>query len=382
LLLLRNPATDYPNIRAAAARMLRAGHLHDVLSASYARLIVDEYQDCSVRQHALVLFASQSLPSCVLGDPLQAIFGFGGDDLAHWENDVCKHFPLAGQLSRPWRWINAGTEALGEWLLFARSQLLRGEPLDLQLAPKEVRWIELNGKDDHAKRLAAARVSPPPNGSVLIVGDSRSPDSQRQFASQTPGAVTVEAVDLRDLVAFAGRFDLRAANALQMLAEFAQTVMTNVGAADLLRRVQTIEAGRDRRPATDIEQKALAFKSGPNYGAAAGLMAEIGKQGGVRQHRPAVVRACIRALELCHGEDRLSFADAVVHMREQNRLTGRPLPRRAVGSTLLLKGLEADVSVILDAGKLDPSNLYVAMTRGSRRLIICSESSTLKPKYR
>jgi len=59
------------------------------------------------------------------------------------------------------------------------------------------------------------------------------------------------------------------------------------------------------------------------------------------------------------------------------RLIGRPLPKRAVGSTLLLKGLEAEVAVVLDAGNLDARNLYVAMTRGSKKLIICSKSPVL-----
>jgi DNA helicase IV len=69
---------------------------------------------------------------------------------------------------------------------------------------------------------------------------------------------------------------------------------------------------------------------------------------------------------------------AAVRAREQNRLFGRPLPKRAVGSTLLLKGLEADVSVILDAGDhLDARNLYVAMTRGARKLVVCSDTSEL-----
>src|SRR4051812_28200716 len=86
LLDLAHPATDYPNIRVAAARLLKTGHVNDVLSASFARLIVDEYQDCSVRQHALVGFASNSLPMSVLGDPMQTIFGFGKDDLANWND--------------------------------------------------------------------------------------------------------------------------------------------------------------------------------------------------------------------------------------------------------------------------------------------------------
>src|SRR3546814_1032479 len=52
------------------------------------------------------------------------------------------------------------------------------------------------------------------------------------------------------------------------------------------------------------------------------------------------------SLQLCSGTDGLSFHDAAIRMREQNRLVGRPLPRRAVGSTLLLKGLEAEVAEI------------------------------------
>ena len=205
---------------------MKAGHVAEVLKASYARLIVDEYQDCSIRQHAVVGYAAQMLPTCVLGDPMQAIFGLGGDDLATWNEQVCSYFPFAGELATPWRWINARAEPLGCWPLDVRGKLLRGEPVDLRTASQGVNWVHLDGTNDHEKRLKAARVRPPgADGRVLIIGDSTSPDSQRQFASQTPGAVTVEAVDLKDLVAFAKRFDLASPCALQHLAEFAQSVM-------------------------------------------------------------------------------------------------------------------------------------------------------------
>ena len=139
-------------------------------------------------------------PTISVVDPMQAIFGFGVDDLPKWEEDVCKLFPLAGELSTPWRWINAGAEALGEWVLHVRKDLLRGQPIDVRQAPTEVKWIELNGTDDRKKQLAAASANAPgQTGSVLIIGDSKSPDSQRQFASQIPGAVTIETVDLRDV---------------------------------------------------------------------------------------------------------------------------------------------------------------------------------------
>ncbi len=382
ILKLTNPGADYPNIRVAAFNLLKNGHINDVLAASYSRLIVDEYQDCSLRQHAVVYYAAEVLPTCLLGDPMQAIFGFGSDPLAKWDEHVIAYFPVAGELTTPWRWKNAGAEALGLWLLEVRRLLLAGQPVDLRSGPAGmVNWVQLDGAQDHPRQLQAGRVRPPNgDGHVLIIGESTNPDGQRLFASQTPGAITVEAVDLKDLVSFARRFDLKSPDALEQVANFAQSVMTNVGAADLLRRVQSLQRGTARNPPTDVENAALAFARAPSHRRAAELLAEIGKEAGVRTHRPAVLRNCIKALQLCDGTEGLSFADAAVRMREQNRLIGRPLPKRAVGSTLLLKGLEADVAVVLNADKLDAKNLYVAMTRGSKLLTVCSPSPILKPR--
>jgi hypothetical protein len=373
LLKLANPTTDYPNIRVAAAKLLKAGHINDVLHSSYDRLIVDEYQDCSIRQHAMIAHAAKALSTVVLGDPLQAIFGFGSDPLAGWD-EVIKYFPIVGQLNTPWRWINAGAEQLGRWLLEVREKLLRGEAIDLRQAPAGVTWVELDGSDDHAKRLRAARVRLLGNPCVLIIGDSTSPPSQRRFAKQIPGAVTVESVDLRDLVAFAHRFDL-AGDALDQIAQFAESVMVNVGATDFVARVKALRSGAGGEAIADAVQVALDFVRRPSYLTAIDVLVEFGKLDGVRTHRPAVLRACIKALRLCHSTEGLSLYDAAIRMREE----GRPLPRRAVGSTLLLKGLEGDAAVILNAEALNSSNLYVAMTRGSKRLIVCSSSPVLKP---
>src|SRR5271163_843668 len=90
ILKLSNPKQDYPSIRDAAWKLLKAGHILDVLAASYARLMVDEYQDCSIPQHAIIYYAARTLPTCVLGDPMQAIFGWSGNELADWDEHVCK----------------------------------------------------------------------------------------------------------------------------------------------------------------------------------------------------------------------------------------------------------------------------------------------------
>ena len=380
LLELRNAPSDYPSIRLAAVNLLRSGHIANILAATYSRLVVDEYQDCSILQHNLIAHAAETLPTAVLGDPMQAIFGFGTDRLAAWDHEVCADFPGTGELSIPWRWINADARPLGCWLLEQRKNLLEREPIDLRAAPSAVNWVELDGTEDHQRRLRAARIRLPENhGSVMIIGESTSPESQRQFASQTPGAVTVEAVDLRDLVAFANAFEVSRSDAMERLARFGQTVIRNAGAADLARRVESLATGTARNPPLAVEGAALEFVRTPSHSRAADVLLEIAQQPSASSHRPVVLQACIKALRLCECSSHLSFHQAVTKIRDQYRMMGRRLPGRAVGSTLLLKGLEADAVVILDADGMNSRNLYVAMTRGSIALTVCSRREILAP---
>ena len=55
--------------------------------------------------------------------------------------------------------------------------------------------------------------------------------------------------------------------------------------------------------------------------------------------------------------------------RERNRHESRPLAQRAIGSTLLLKVLEAEVAVITAIEEMDARYLYVAFTRGYMKLV-------------
>lgn len=369
---LKNASRDYPAIREAAWKLLQAGHASDVIRSSYAHLIVDEYQDCSVPQHHIVYFLSFVLPTCVLGDPMQAIFGFPGNALADWTQQVCAHFPVVHELQTPWRWNNAGEPGLGEWLLQARQVLARGERIDLRHAPPQVTWVSLAGPNDHPKRLGAARtVAPTAEGRVLIIGDSINPESQRNIASQTPGAVTVEAVDLRDLLAFGRTFEPKNENALTTLMTLAQGVMTNLGVPEFMRRLDSLARGTARNPATKAESAAQEFMRHPSFDLATNLLMALRAQADVRVHRPAILYSTLKALrQASTGTE--SFEAATQRVREENRFQGRPLPRRAVGSTLLLKGLEAEVAVILNGDALDARNLYVAMSRGSMRIVVCS----------
>jgi hypothetical protein len=379
ILLVRNPRHDYPTIRAAAARLLQARHISQPLRATFSRLLVDEYQDCSVVQHAVVEALASELPTAVLGDPMQAIFGFAGNQLVNWQNDVEVRFPTIGTLATPWRWRNAGADNLGAWLLEVRGLLQRRQAVDLRAAPPEVQWVQLHTATADQQRRAAAQTRTVGNEqTVLIIGDARNVNSRHQLSSQVPGATSVERVDLDDLVSFSQRFDLASPEALNQIVHFAGDLMTQVGAAAMTTRVETIRRGRARNAPTPSEAAAVAFAERPSVGAALTLLHELEQQHSARVFRPEVLR-CLKSALRAVSAGGTTLHEAVIRVRERNRHMGRAVSRRAVGSTLLLKGLEADVAVITHTEGLDAPNLYVALTRGARRLVVCSSNPVLAP---
>ncbi|TAU26489.1 DNA helicase UvrD [Rhizobium ruizarguesonis] len=378
---LRIPGHDYPAIKNAAVELLRGRHIDDILAASYSRLIVDEYQDCGPEQHSIACHLSGILPTVVLGDPLQEIFSWQG---AHpdWNHDVCSNFLEVGELKTPWRWINAGAQGLGEWLLQARKTLLAGNQIDLRDAPAEVEWVHLDGNDDERKRRRACNArSPQRGGEVLIMAAGNQKRLQQRIAMQTPGAVTVEAVDLTDLTDFAAGVVLGRPGDLEHVLSFASQLTTHVSKDELIRRVAILERGAGRRDASASELAAIDYKATGSAQHLIDLFMALENNPGARTYRPEILRVCINALRSPAPNEPNAFLAATIRIREQSRMLGRRVPPRAVGSPLLFKGLEADVAVILDASDFDNvpkrnmKNLYVAITRGSRKLVVCSDSA-------
>lgn len=177
-LSIKKPSRDYPKLRSAAAALVQHRFFQDLLFSSFSAIIVDEYQDCTKKQHFLISGMSNVLPAAILGDPMQAVFGFGPDPLPSWEKEVLETFPKRFQLENPWRWVNAQEKEFGEWLLSVRVELYNGKSIDIRDAPRNVEWVQLDGSNDHSKRLSAARSKgPTPKSSVVVIGESTTPDN-------------------------------------------------------------------------------------------------------------------------------------------------------------------------------------------------------------
>jgi len=377
ILDLNNPKTDYPAIRAGSLSVLANANIGHLLKATYSRLIVDEYQDCGQEQHAMIVALAQDLPTCVLGDDMQAIFGWGGNVLVDWNTQVLTDFPSLSTLNTPWRWTNAGCGAFGQWLLTVRTALQNSHPIDLRQSPDEVTWAQIAGENDMQNiNVAAYTKSPIAEGGTLIVCDSRKPKRHRQIASQVKGATVVENADLTDFVSFAADFRFDSAGAPEELIDFAAGTLVGVGAAALKERLRVLQMGTAQKQPNDVENAILDFSRRRTPHAAVSFLVAVNNQPGVSLLRPEILRACLQSMNGCDNAD--DFYDLAIRAREQARVLGRAVPRRAVGSTLLLKGLEADVAVVVDTDEMDARNLYVAMTRGARRLVVCSKSPIIQ----
>ncbi|MCK6254344.1 UvrD-helicase domain-containing protein [Pseudomonas fragi] len=376
VLRVQGNSANYAEIRQAALDILKAGHIDKIVSATYSRVIVDEYQDCGKLQHEMILTLANLLPTVVLGDPLQVIFDFAGP-VVDWHKDVVAAFPPLAWKPEPWRWNNAETPEIGDWLLNSvRPSLSQpGASIDLSKAPKGVEWIRLEGTTAQMNETRLATAKRKFAGTALIIADSKNKESQWQTARRAR-ATMVEANDMMDFIKFAATFDPHAQSSLDEAVHYFGNLLSGLSPENLIARTRSLDAGRAKTEASRIEEIALAYLRAPSHRSAAEMLDAFYDTADVFAFRPDIMRLCSKALRAVN--ETVTFHAAAMRERERFRHLPRTMRPRSVGSTLLLKGLEADVAVILEPEKMNAKNLYVAMTRGSKQLFICSSSPILK----
>ena len=379
-----NPRAFYPELRHVVNTFLSAGHIEDIIRASYSRLLVDEYQDCDINQHALVCAVSEILPTVVFGDPMQTIFDFRGSVHPCWVQVVQDHFPQTLALGTPWRWNNAGRPKLGQWILDARNSLIQGGKVDLNSFPDYVNWFPLTGNDrtnlqNQNNAQYQIRNRNPDNESLLVIGDSTNKGSRHSFAKTAHGIDVVEPVELGDVTDAASKFDTNQGTQLveQVLA-VAATMMTSIERAHLLQRLQSILAGRNRTSVTQVELAAKGVVEQGSKRAIQELLHQLEFKPDSRVYRKCAFSALKATVAMSISDPKRSMQEAATIIREQRRHDGdRRIPRLAIGSTLLLKGLEADHVLILNAGNMNAKHLYVALSRGAKSITAFSQSNVV-----
>ena len=384
------PETDkeWSAVYEAAAKLIQSGAVKGVLSSSYAGVFVDEYQDCSVLQHQVIKAVAAHLPTCVFGDPLQAIFDFKGQTPVDWDTEVFPVFGKAAEMVTPWRWRKAENNKLADWLADVRLALEQGGAIDLRSRPGCVTWERLHddAKFWQAKIVGTCKTAmgKAADGRLIVIGDPANINLRAKLAQQlaTMGFSNIEPVSCKQFYTFAKKIEEATGFVrLERILDFICACMTGAERTAFLKAVESRLGGRKLGVAEfgDLIATGIAVVGCASDEALLELMQGFARRETIRLFRREMFFAMQSALQIKSTRQSDTLSNAIWEVQNRARHKGRSIARRSIGSTLLVKGLEFDHAVIVYAGNMSRKDWYVALTRATTSMTILSPSEVFSP---
>jgi len=305
-----------------------------------------------------------------------------------WNTSIYPHFECLGQLEKPWRWEREGAHELGAWLKAARTALEAGQKIDLSgVLPKGVTKVSVDLDDYLNKKrydLFYAFLKNEAEATVIGIqsGNQQSKNKTHSLARALAGKFSsIEEVEGKCLFSFLKK--LQSAKTVKIgflsVVDFAKKCFTGVD--------KTLVAGTKRGEFAKQTKNtkyplllagANSYLTDPTSKNLRDFFHLLRDNPDTRTYRRDLLNRFLNVLKIhIDGETPTLLESANAYQREF-RHSGRPIRHtKLLGTTLLVKGLEYDHAVILDADSLDLKELYVALTRGAKSLTIITKGDFL-----
>ncbi|MDR2407629.1 MAG: AAA family ATPase, partial [Bacteroidales bacterium] len=370
-----------------ATELFRLKSVQTIIKTTYNGLFVDEYQDCTQSQHTMIMCLADILPTHILGDPLQGIFGFQ-EKLVDFDADLNDFTKLAA-LDIPQRWRNNGNNfQLGESLGDIRNSLKTNSPVDLSQHRSTITLIKIDDVlsvqnntykqqiRDYFNRDSLLILLPEYKEKGFIKGKETEVwisgisyrEKIKSWIDYENSFNLIEAIDEKTLYSLASNLDdiFRARNKYKKLITCLKNIFNSTAIDNwfndygVKKKQNTFDMLKSKKLAILITD----FMATPSYWLIYNILKEIKMNLKLLCHRKELFRAVLRSLEtVMTGIDGITIKDAMYKYRNTIRHVGRKIYGKCIGTTLLTKGLEFDTVVILDAHKFpDEKNFYVAVT--------------------
>ncbi|TPG87820.1 hypothetical protein EAH72_34020 [Pseudomonas caspiana] len=376
---------EWDELYLACTALLERPFSKKLLENSYSGFYVDEYQDCSIQQHMLVEGIAEFLPCRLLGDPLQAIFDFANAPV-EWEKHIYPYYQRLGELTKPWRWHLADAPELGEWLDSIGARLRANEQFTIQAPlPKGLTRVSVDLNDfTNRKRLNFLYKFLDNNDPVIAIysGDQKSKNKAHKLAQALGGKFSsIEEVEGKDLFRFIKKLESAKLPGAKIILtiEFAKKCMTGVDGV-----LTTGTKRGEVAKATQATKYPNILGVANNYlssATSANCLAFLQAIQGAMEtctYRRDLLNRLIKILQSNIESPEMSIMDSANIFQRDFRHAGRPIRHnKLIGTTLLVKGLEYQHAIILEADTMSPKDLYVALTRGAKTLTIVSLRMTL-----
>ncbi|MCX6157143.1 MAG: AAA family ATPase [Ignavibacteriae bacterium] len=378
-----NSEKYYPFLIEKATELFKLNPIKQIIVNSYKGLFVDEYQDCTLSQHKLILALSESLKTRILGDYLQGIYGFNSENLVDLEDTVImgEFAETKYELDEPQRWLRGNNTNLGSDLYLIRNSLLKKMEIDLE----KYSSIELHKCSDiyEEKYNVILDIIKNENNLLIIDPITTNIHSRIKFIQRFNNIPSlVESIYDKDFYKTSSIADkITEDNVIPMLSLLCDFLFNKTEVNKWLKRAGLVKKKNDNdktilKPLENILNILQDKYSSALFSIA---LKEVYKLPNIKCYRKELFYTFCKALEQAEYGNITVFI-AMTNIRNLISRMGRKLFGKSVGTTLLTKGLEFDTVLIINAHKFDsPKHLYVALTRASKRLIIFTEKTKLNP---
>lgn len=380
-----------------AIELFKLESVKRIIRYSYDGLFVDEYQDCTKKQHQMIMLLSDILPTHILGDEMQGIFDFN-DSLINFETDL-DDFKYQMSLETPWRWRKEGNnQILGESLKVIRTILESGNKevdlrnfQDIHYYIVEEGDIYQSGSEysNYIHRLINNPRELPELESLLLLLPDAYQYSNLNLRTKlkaridyTQQLTLLEAIDEKDYYNICQNIDIvivdihnrvtkiKALNELVFSKLFNKTGINNWFRSDSLIE----KRGPYKQNYLQLKQSIDSFISNPSLSKFYSIILFLKNNLQLKTKRIELQSGVLKAMKSAI-EEQTSVYEAMKQQKNRLRRMGRKIHGKCIGTTLLTKGLEFDTVVILNAHRFESyRHFYVAVTRACKKLIVFTEN--------
>ena len=363
-----------------AAVLVRQPMIANIFRISYDGVFVDEYQDCTISQHKLLLMIAEKLPLRVFGDQMQGIFGFD-EPIVDFEADMVGFVKY--RLTEPKRWEKTNP-GLGEEIYKIRKCLETGVTIN------EAEYHTIQFKKIKTKELQMALMKlcyelPKGESALVLVSNSRSRQTRCNVAKLFGGHCSiVEAIDDREFYEQAKLVDsIDQGNCTSILYSIASSLFFKTHVDKWLSASGTIrkKLDADREVSVKLVKAVEELKRNPSAITLLECIEALLHISGVVILSHEKCYSLVSSIR-CATETGTTVLDAMCDARNAVRGMGRRMRPFSVGSTLLTKGLEFDHVIVCDYNpgfnldeEGDKRNFYVAISRACKSLTIVRSDS-------
>ena len=380
--------------------LLKSNIIQFILKASYNRIFVDEYQDCTIDQHNMIMNLAHSLPLHVLGDPLQGIFFFENKPLVDFKKDL-DSFKCFKFLNHPWRWEKSNP-ALGQCILNIRKCLETNQTITLENRPKDgFHVIKCNANDDKYKCLGKLIQYHDSDNLLVICPSYKEYDQKNQLRFR--GNLN-DRIRIKQRVDYANKFFIvdaidsseyyKCAKAIDAYLEKCRQGRKICKIAHLHNILENLHLNmtevnkwinkknnslkkRTKENASfsiAIKESFSFFETQKTLSSLRDVITLIIHLPGIKCYHRNLYSSIYKCFDIAQTNS-LSMFESMKLLKTRVRHQGRDIEGKCFGTTLLTKGLEFDSVILWDVHKFeDAKNFYVAISRARKKLILITES--------